>query len=482
MIDGSNHSPAPTPWWARSATELATAIRAGEVTSRAVVESFLGRVDRVNPIVNAATVVFHEQGLDEADKADKTLASGADVGPLHGVPFSVKENIDLTWSPSTSGVAAFQGPPPADDDIPVARMRAAGAIPIIRTNMPDLGMRWHTDNALFGETLNPWDPSRSCGGSSGGEGVAIATGMSPVGLGNDYGGSLRLPAFAAGICALRPTLGRVPLYRPGPTPPIPLTGQLFAVQGPMGRTVDDVATTFGLIQGPDLDDPWTSPVPWTDAYAVPRRVAVVTNPADGGIDPDIAAVVRRAADVLAAAGWEIEEVEPPRIADAALFWRQLSTSELKGDLFNPDGPIFGLLSEGARRYMSDNIAATETVDLVGFNHAIAQRLAIGAAWRRFQARYPVVLGPVSTQQMFGKEFDLTGPEATTEQWHAHRLLVTVNLLGLPSLAIPMGVSAAGLPEGVQLIGPAFGEAACLAAGRDIEAAVGAGSLAEPARA
>ena len=143
-------------------------------------------------------------------------ASGDEPGPLHGVPFSVKENIDLTWSPSTSGVAAFQGAAPAEDDVVVARLRAAGAIPLIRTNMPDLGMRWHTDNALFGETLNPWDATRSCGGSSGGEAVAIASGMTPLGLGNDYGGSLRLPAFAAGICALRPTLGRVPLYRPGP--------------------------------------------------------------------------------------------------------------------------------------------------------------------------------------------------------------------------------------------------------------------------
>lgn len=205
----------PNPWFARSATELAAAIAGGEVTSRAVLESFLGQIARANPRVNAATVVFAERSLAEADAADRARDAGEPLGPLHGVPFSVKENIDLTWSASTSGVAAFQAAIPAEDDVVVARLRAAGAIPLLRTNMPDLGMRWHTDNDLFGETLNPWDPARSCGGSSGGEAVAIATGMVPLGLGNDYGGSLRLPAFAAGITAIRPTMGRVPIYRGG---------------------------------------------------------------------------------------------------------------------------------------------------------------------------------------------------------------------------------------------------------------------------
>lgn len=467
----------PNPWFARSATELAAAIAGGEVTSRAVLESFLGQIARANPRVNAATVVFAERSLAEADAADRARDAGEPLGPLHGVPFSVKENIDLTWSASTSGVAAFQAAIPAEDDVVVARLRAAGAIPLLRTNMPDLGMRWHTDNDLFGETLNPWDPARSCGGSSGGEAVAIATGMVPLGLGNDYGGSLRLPAFAAGITAIRPTMGRVPIYRPGPTPPMPLTGQLFAVQGPLGRSVEDVETALRLIAGPDGDDPWAMPVPWSESYDGPRRVAVVTDPGGGGVDPAIAAVVRRAAEALAGAGWDVEEAEPPRIADAARLWRQLSTTELRTGLFDPAGPIYGLLSAGARRYMDDNIAATEPLDQVSFNDAIAQRLAIASAWRRFLTRYPVLLGPVSTQQMFGREFDLTGPDATTAQWHAHRLLVTVNFLGLPSLALPMGISAAGLPEGVQLISTAFGEAACLAAGRDLEAAVGPGRLA-----
>lgn len=436
----------------------------------------------MNAHVNAATVVFTDQALAEADRVDAALAAGEPVGPLSGVPFSVKENIDITWSASTSGVPAFQGAVPEADDVVVARLRAAGAIPLVRTNMPDLGMRWHTDNDLFGETLNPWDGTRSCGGSSGGEAVAIATGMTPLGLGNDYGGSLRLPAFAAGICAIRPTLGRVPIYRPGPVPPTPITGQLFAVQGPLGRTVDDVATAFGLIQGPDNDDPWTAPVPWTDAYDGPRRVAVITDPAGQGTDPAITATVRRAAEALAAAGWEVEETEPPGIAEAALLWRRMSTSELRSGLFDPAGPIYPLLSEGARRYMDDNIAATEALDLTGFNEALAQRLAIGSAWRRFLARFPVVLGPVSTQQMFPKEFDLGGPEATTELWQAHRLLVSVNLLGLPSLALPIGVSAEGLPEGVQLIGTSYGEAACIAAGRDLEARFGTVAPMTPANA
>jgi len=205
----------------------------------------------------------------------------ADAGPLHGVPFSVKENIDLTWSASTSGLPLLKDAVPEADATDVARLRAAGAIPLIRTNMPDLGMRWHTDNALFGATLNPWDATRTPGGSSGGEGAAIATGMTPFGLGGDYGGSVRQPAHANGICGLKPTPGRIPVWKPCPGI-FPFTAQAFLVDGPLARTVDDLDLVYSLMRGPDGIDPLTVPAlddPFPDA---PRRVAAVTDPGGSG--------------------------------------------------------------------------------------------------------------------------------------------------------------------------------------------------------
>jgi amidase len=199
-----------TELWRQGAGELAAAIRDRRASSREVVEAHLGRIEAVNPRVNAVTKVLAEEALRAADDADRRLAAGDEVGPLHGVPVTVKENIDLAGHPTTQGVAALAGAVPAMDAPHIAHLRAAGAIPLARTNLPDFALRWHTDNAVYGATRNPWDASRTAGGSSGGEGVALATGMTALGIGNDLGGSLRWPAQCSGICSLKPTLGRIP--------------------------------------------------------------------------------------------------------------------------------------------------------------------------------------------------------------------------------------------------------------------------------
>lgn len=460
-----------TPLWQRSARELAAGIRSRTWTARDVIDAHLARIDEVNPVVNALTVVFHDRARAAADAVDAAFAEGRDPGMLAGVPFSVKENIDLTWSATTSGWTFLAGAIPSGDATLVERLLAAGAIPIGRGNMPDFGLRWDTVNDLFGRTVNPWDATRVPGGSSGGDAVAVATGMTPLGLGNDYGGSLRLPAYAAGVCALRPSEGRIPAPVVGTTEPVPLTLQHFAVNGPIARTVDDLDLAFGLMHGADGRDPLTLTIPHPAAYDGPRRVAVVRDPLGWGVDPGVAAAVERAASALAAQGWEVEDVEPPLLEEAATLWRRLSTAEMVG-AFLPGG-LPAPLSDGATKYFLDN--AEETAPFAGVEEyamAWARRVPIAAAWHAFQAEYPIVLGPVSTRRMPVVGFDLEGPAATTELWRAHALLVTVNFLGLPAVAVPTGLEDEGLPTGVQLIGPRAGDHVALAAARDVEAVLG----------
>ncbi|MFK4837581.1 amidase, partial [Microbacterium sp. ZW T2_14] len=243
--------PIPVP---ASAASIAAAVCAGDVSALEVVEAHLDRIARRNPEVNAVTVVFADRARAAAADIDAAVAAGHDPGPLAGVPFSVKENIDLTWSATTNGWRGNADAVPAQDATIVRRMRRAGAVPVGRGNMPDFGMRWDTDNDLFGRTLNPWRPDRSAGGSSGGDAVAVATGMSSLGLGNDFGGSLRLPAYAAGVVGLRPSRGRVPRAAVRGQP-VALTLQQFSVNGPLARTVDDAALALGVMEGWDADDP-----------------------------------------------------------------------------------------------------------------------------------------------------------------------------------------------------------------------------------
>jgi len=196
--------------WCMSALELAAAIRSRQVSSREVVEAHLQRIEQVNPAINAVTVVLTEEAMQAAEAADEAAVHGAELRRLHGVPFTIKANIDLAGTPTTAGLKALAAAYPAEDAPAVARMRAAGAIPLGRTNCPTLAVRWHTDSELWGPIVNPWDSAVTPGASSGGEAAALATGMSPIGLGNDGLGSLRWPAQCCGVSTLKPTLGRIP--------------------------------------------------------------------------------------------------------------------------------------------------------------------------------------------------------------------------------------------------------------------------------
>ncbi|WP_223214939.1 amidase [Microbacterium ureisolvens] len=452
-----------------SASEIATAVRRGEVTAQEVVEEHLALIARVDSGVNALTVVFAERARTTAAEVDATIAAGHEPGPLAGVPISVKENIDLTWSATTNGWRGLAGAVPARDATIVRRLREAGAVPVARGNMPDFGMRWDTDNDLFGRTCNPWNPRRSAGGSSGGDAVAVATGMSAIGLGNDFGGSLRLPAYATGVVGLRPTHGRVPRAAVQGQP-VALTLQQFSVNGPMARSVDDVALALGVMQGWDADDPVSVVPPAASPDGMPRRVGVVRGLAGLAVDPEVAAGVDRAAASLSRSGWEVVDVDAPLLEDAAVLWRRLSCTDM---LISLDPAALGQpLGRSATAFLRDSTAAARPYESAReYAQAWARRAAIATEWRRLLVDVPVILGPVSTSRMREPDYDLGGREAADRAWRDLWLTVVVNFLGLPALALPTGLGSDGMPTGVQLIGPMFGEEVLLDAGRAVEAGV-----------
>jgi amidase len=311
-----------------------------------VVNAHLARIDAVNPTLNAIVKVLADEARAAAELADQRLAAGETVGPLHGVPFTVKENIDLAGLPTTGGggPALAQAVVPADAPV-VERMRAAGAIPIGRTNLPDMALRVHTASSLHGLTRNPWHPDRTAGGSSGGEASALASGMSPIGLGNDIGGSLRNPANACGIASIRPSAGRVPDAGYIPREDYLLAAQLMNVQGPMARRVTDVRLGLRILMGAHPRDPWSIDASF-EGPPLPRplRVAVLAGRPCGSTDPVVADAVRHAAQALAAAGYAVEEACPPRYEDAISCWARLITGDLNS--------VLGALSQMMGRRLS----------------------------------------------------------------------------------------------------------------------------------
>jgi amidase len=466
--------------WQLSATDLAQRIANRELSSAEVVNAHLARIDAVNPALNAIVRVLADEARAAAALADRRLAAGETVGPLHGVPFTVKENIDMAGLPTTWGVPALaQAVVPADAPV-VERMRAAGAIPIGRTNLPDMALRVHTVSSLHGLTRNPWHPDRTAGGSSGGEASALASGMSPIGLGNDIGGSLRNPATACGIASIRPSAGRVPDAGYVPTQEHLLAVQLMNVQGPMARRVADVRLGLRILMGAHPRDPWSIDAPFEGPpLARPIRVAVLAEPPGGSTHPVVAGAVRRAAQALAEAGYVVEEVCPPRYEDAVGCWARL----IMGDFNSILGPLSQMMGADAVAFLNTaNQGVAPLADTTAFSNLMVERDGIARAWSIFMAERPLLLSPTWTQLPFTHGFDSATPEGTAATMELMRPVVPANLMGLPSACVPAGRDeATGLPIGVLVSGPRLREDLCLEAAEAIEARLGVATPIDPVR-
>ncbi len=423
---------------ALSASALARKIRSGEVSAFDVMQAHLDRIAAVNPLLNALVAPAGEQALAEARAADVALAHGALVGPLHGVPFSVKDWIDTSGLPCTGGDPAFRERIPAADATVVARMRAAGAILLGKTNALEA-------NEVYGRTNNPYNLDLSPAGSSSGEAALIAAGGSPLGLGSDSGGSIRQPAHVCGIAGLKPTTGRVPLT--GHFPFISAMNDPRTTIGPMARFVEDLALALAVIGGPDWRDPSVVPMPLADWRAVNvrgLRIACYTHHDEAEPTAETAAVCRTVADMLAAYGASVVDILPPRIEETysltRRYWRRPESA--LAEAWQPDGDV----------HLSSLEVEQHLFEWDRFRRALTA----------FMADYDLILTPAAAEP--------AAPHGTPGGSIAYTL--AYSLLGWPAAVVRAGATAAGLPIGVQLVARPWRDDVALAAAGVVEAGLG----------
>lgn len=459
--------------WQMDAVDQARLIRTGRASAREAVGAALARLEAVNPKINAVVQFMAEEALAAADAADAKRARGEALPPLHGVPVTIKVNVDQVGYATTNGVVAFKDAVAKEDAPVVANLRAAGGIIVGRTNLPAFSMRIFSDNALHGRTLNPLDPTVSAGGSSGGAGASVAVGIGAIAHGNDIGGSVRIPAMYNGVVGLRPSLGRVAAFNPSQQVARPFGSQMMAVQGPHTRTVRDCRVALAAMAMGDPRD-----TRWVDAPlegpVLPKRVALVVENPGGTLHPAQAEAVRTAGRHLAAAGYEVEEVSPPNLNDIVECWMAIGANE-----------IFPALLPRMRQLGDpDAIASMETWNqlvppsgMARFLQAIAERDLFIWRWLEFMQARPLVVLPTmgSLAPVHNLDTTLEGQRQVLDQI---RVSLIAPVLGLPSLAVPVG-RAGRLRPGVQIMAPRFREDLCLAAGEVIEAAEGVVAPVEP---
>jgi amidase len=457
------------PLWTWDAADLAAAIRKRDISAHDAVASCVARMHEVNPALNAVTVDLSEHAMAEARRADEAIARGEPIGPLHGVPVTTKENVDQEGCATVNGVAAYRDLVAKSDSPVVANLRKAGAIVIGRTNTPAMSFRLDTVNDFRGRTHSPWSRAHTPGGSSGGASSSVAAGMTPIGQGNDIAGSVRYPAFCTGLVGLRPSFGRIPAYNGTATRERTISSQLMSVQGPLARSVRDVRLALSAMAQHDPRDPWWTPAPLLGPDA-PRRVAVVDASDDlAGIAPGAAVqeALRTAARALADAGYEVVREKTPGFRRAFELWFEMLVPEFRKFMhadFERDG------DEGIRvamRYLLDNVPESDEESHL---RALSERTRVIRDWNLFFAQTPLVLTVVCTEPPYAHGFYLESAERTMRMWREASTLMALPVLGLPAVAVPTGL-AAGLPVGVQLVGPRFREDLVLAAAEAIEARV-----------
>ncbi len=444
-------------------------VRAGEATCVDVVESHLARMAEANPAVNAVTVDLSASARREAEEADRLLASGAVTGLLHGVPVTIKENVDVAGQATTNGLPALADNLAEEDSPLVESLRSAGAILIGRTNTPEFSYRWCTDNPLRGTTHNPWHDTCTPGGSSGGAGAAVALGIGCIAHGNDLGGSLRYPAYCCGVATVRPTLGRVPAFnRTAPVERTPAL-QLMSVQGPIARRVADVRLGLEVMARPDQRDPWYVPAPagGPEAVGLPR-VAVCVGPPGTPPQPEVAAAVDTAAGILSDAGYDVAWVEPPNLEEMADRWRILLGAETRSTMLETIRQMGSPDVNNAIDWMWGDAPEPTLTEYVTM---LADRTHHLRDWQAFMEERPLLLSPVSQELPIRNGDDVSSRERMLEVLGAQTMLVVANYLGLPAAAVPTGV-AGGIPVGVQVMGPRFREDLCLDAAEAVEQATG----------
>jgi amidase len=339
-----------------------------------------------------------------------------------------------------------------------------------------MALRVHTDSSLFGLTRNPWDPARTTGGSSGGEASALAAGMTPIGLGNDIGGSLRNPATCCGIASLKPSHGVVPLCTLIPAPEGPASFQLMPVEGPMARTIGDVRLGLSVLAGRHRRDPYSVPVTLTAAppEGRPWRVSLLADPPGGSTDPRVAERTRAAADALAGAGYEVVDTPPPRFEDVIAAWSDLIVADIR--LMREQ--IAPMMSADAVGFLDAILESRPELDLPGYTAALMARQSLIREWAMWFADVDLVLTPTWTQLPFEHGWDARSAANAMATIELMRPVMPANVLGLPSACVPAGL-VDGVPVGVLLTADRFADEVALDAAAVVEAALGLDTPIDP---
>jgi len=452
-----------------SASQMAEQIRNKQISPVELVEAHLARIEHLNPKINAFVQIDSEGVLVQARNAEAAVMQNQNLGPLHGVPISIKSSIDVAGMRCEAGTKLREGYIASSDAPLVSRLRNAGAIILGVTNTPELLMAWETDNLLYGRTNNPWDISRTAGGSSGGEAAAIASGCSAGGVGSDGGGSIRVPAHFCGICGLKPTPGRIPAtgHYPQSVGPFAQLG----VIGPMARTVADLKLLFEAMQGPDIGDPSSAPVlvRWPDGNALKKiRIGYFEDDSRTPVTPETRASIRQAAEALRSSGFEVEPFRPEGLEKARqLWWKFFGVA---------GGMLLGPITSGHEAELSPIlkefngwVAAEPPLTAQSLLDTWIERDLLRMQVFAEMEKFPVLLYPVASIPAFRHGERSWQVEGKTVQYlDAWSYCEWFNLLGMPAAVVPVGRTPEGLPIGVQIVARPWEEELVLSVAEELE--------------
>jgi amidase len=459
------------------ARNLIAMLRNREISSNELTRAFYDRIGKVNPRLNAIVTLCEELALKDAAEADDRLSANRDCRPLEGLPITIKDSISSAGLRSTDGMKMLEHNIPVRDAPTVARYRKAGAVIIGKTNIPEMAMDYDCENPVFGATNNPWNLARVPGGSSGGEAAALAAGLSALGLGSDYAGSIRVPSHFSGVVGLKPTWGTIPgsghlfgpfdPFVPGPPPIVSM-----ATIGPMARYVDDLTLAYNILRGPDPSSPYTVPTNEArpDMVDIKKiRCALFTDGGGVPVSSEIRAAVENAGKVLLGAGVEVEQATPP-IQRGAELWQLYATADGGQPLNEAMGDKISLSRSRLRQFLFDPQPSKSAAEF--FAIAI-QRDMFRIELARFMERYPILIcAPfcVAAFEHGALEVDIDGSKCPL--FEANWPASWVNCAGLPAVVVPAAHDKGGLPIGVQVVGRAFAEESVLAVAKVLEQKVG----------
>ena len=455
--------------WKWSATETAEAVKNKKISALDSVESSIARLDEINSKVNAVVVDTRKDAINAAKKIDIKIKNSEPIGMLAGVPITIKENVDVKNQSTTNGMEVFKNLIANENSPVVQNLIDEDAVIIGRTNTPEISYRWFTDNPLRGLTKNPWSEKITPGGSSGGAASSVALGIGDIAHGNDVGGSIRYPAYACGIVGIKPGLGKVPAFNPSAKVERSIGLQMMSVQGPHARKIEDLRLALNAMSSKGEIDPWWTPLK-LNASNIKNPIKIAVNKWSGDVKCHslVEGSIDKAASIFSNKGFKVVEIVPPNIEEAAECWRTIFGVEAKTFMLKL---VKDFGSQAIINVVQGFIDAALKKEINDYSDALSKRNGIIRKWQSFMQDYQVIISPVSASLPFNQNEDQKGPERFSKILQEQAPLYIVNLLGLPSVAVPIQIND-NIPIGIQIITPRYYEDLALDMGKIIEEEIG----------